>query len=175
MTYNVSSYRDSDNGLVAVEYQPEILREQKAHRGLAQLFDWWEETHAECGRVPRVLPGRLVREIGMARNLHVYDVTPQEPLDYRILYWGRNAALDNYRDGTDKLFRNFEPIRYAIWAAGAVHQVKSHATPALHYVMSTSVTGTAKRHRLMLPFAKNGEAVDRVVSAWVYDAFSLVE
>ena len=111
----------------------------------------------------------------MARNLHVYDVTPQEPLDYRILFWGRNAALNNYSIGTTKQFRSFQPFSYAVWAAGAVHQVKSHGKPILHYVMSTSVTGTAKRHRLMLPLSKDSVTVDRVISAWIYDAFSLVE
>lgn len=175
MTYNVSSYREADRGLVAVEYQPDVLRAKKAHRPLAELHRWWALWTVENGRLPRALPSRVVRDVGMARNLHIYDVTPQEPLDYRILYWGRNAALDNYRDGTTKRFRDFEPLRYALWAAGAVHQVKSHATPAIHYVMSTTVTGTAKRHRLMLPLSQDGDTVDRIVSAWIYDALSLVD
>ena len=165
LTYNVSSYRDEANGLVAVEYGLESLNERPAHRPLAALHSWWRDSHADYGCLPRFLPGRLIRDVGMARNLHVYDVRPPEPLDYRVTYWGRNAALNDYRDGTGKTFRDFPPLRYALWSAGAVHMVKSQAQPVLHYVMSTSVTGTAKRHRLMLPLAMDGVTVDRVISA----------
>ncbi len=171
---SVTSYRDEDNGLVAVERDLSSLAEKPVHRPLAALYDWWGDEECDNGCIPRRFPGRLIRDIGMARNLHIYDVTPPEPLDYRILFWGRNAALDNYRNGTARRFRDFKPLRYAIWSAGAVHEVKSHGMPVLHYVMSNSVTGTAKRYRLMLPLAKDGIVVDRVVSAWVYDALRAV-
>ncbi len=174
MQYNVSSYRDEAHGLVAVEYDLEALSERNTLRPLAALHAWWAGEHAASGGIPRTIPSQPIRAAGMARNVHIYDVTEPEPLDYRILYWGRNAALDGYRLGTAKTFGEFEPRRYAIWAASSVHQVKSCRLPALHYVMSNSVTGTAKRHRLMLPLARDGVAVDRIMSAWIYDALSVV-
>lgn len=175
MSLSVTSYRDEANGLVAVEYDLNALAERPAHRPLAALYDWWGDEECDNGCIPRQIPGNLIREVGMVRNLHIYDVTPAEPLDYRIRFWGRNAALGNYRDGTASRFRDFTPLRYAIWCAGSVHEVKSHGMPVLHCVKSKSVTGTETRHRLMLPLATDGVVVDRVISAWVYDALSVVK
>jgi len=153
----------------------DILESHRRLRPLLQVYETWCSEQQGRQAIPQRLPAGTLSRAQMLGNTHIYDVTPERPDDYLIIWWGRNAAINNRRDTTFETPGQIPWPRYREWVGAGLREIKDSGRPQLQYVSTRWITGTVSRHRLLLPFSDDGTRTDRVLMAWVYASFDLVK
>lgn len=138
-------------------------------RGLRLIFDTWMQAFLNRAALPQRLSVADIRAGGMLGNLHVFDVTADDPRDFFVIWWGANAAIYNAREGLFDRMGDLPSPAYSRWGATTLQATKSSRSARLQFVSSRHLTQTPPRHRLLLPLSDDGAVVDRIVSAWSYD------
>ena len=65
------------------------LHENQQLRGLRCVFDAWMQSSLDRAALPQGLSIAAIRAARMLGNMHIFDVTPNQPDDYFIIWWGR--------------------------------------------------------------------------------------
>jgi predicted DNA-binding ribbon-helix-helix protein len=129
---------------------------------LAFLFTYWKAL-CKGGRQARYDDFKLdtLRSVGFEANVHLVDVEPANPDDFRLL---RMAPITMIHRASDNVpLKTLGETLYAREVRADYNAAKYRAEPVLQRLSVRTTEGTLKYQRVILPCAVNGGRVGRLI------------
>lgn len=109
-----------------------------------------------------------VFRLGLYSSLHVIDCRPEDPDNYRVVYYGANARLEGGRQFQGRRFgeATWAPLRP--YVASEYRRVKTSGRMDVADVSYTTDGRSVSYRRLLLPLAGGGREVSHLLMGFLH-------